>query len=340
MTRHQTLRQRLAEIMASGEAALKEAFFSAVYDLRSGVDLRAFIAAIEAGNIDKAIAAANIDKAVFHAVDMAITQAYIGGGIAAIAGAPVMRMPDGGKVVVRFDARNPRAEAKLRNLAGSLITRIANEQREVIRVNLTDALADGINPRRAALNIVGRLDRATGRRVGGVIGLSAPQERAVASARRALASGDTDGINAYLDYARRDKRFDRTVMAAWKEGKGLPFEEVDRVVGRLSDNYLALRGETIARTETVGALNASQVEAWDQIFDAGGLLREEVEKVWLSAHDNRVRESHRHMDGQAVGIDERFSNGLRFPGDAEAGDPAEIINCRCTVTMRRKKDDA
>jgi uncharacterized protein with gpF-like domain len=52
------------------------------------------------------------------------------------------------------------------------------------------------------------------------------------------------------------------------------------------------------------------------------------EKEWLSARDTHVRDSHISIDGEIVKMIDRFSNGLRYPGDPE-GPAGEIINCRC-----------
>jgi hypothetical protein len=49
---------------------------------------------------------------------------------------------------------------------------------------------------------------------------------------------------------------------------------------------------------------------------------------WLTLQDDRVRDSHRLLHSQVVKIQERFSNGLRFPGD-RSGALEEFINCRC-----------
>ena len=66
-----------------------------------------------------------------------------------------------------------------------------------------------------------------------------------------------------------------------------------------------------------------------------GLLRSEAmgnkhTKIWRTAGDNRVRDSHAAIDGEEVGIDALFSNGLKRPKDPN-GRPEEIYNCRCTI---------
>jgi uncharacterized protein with gpF-like domain len=50
----------------------------------------------------------------------------------------------------------------------------------------------------------------------------------------------------------------------------------------------------------------------------------------MATLDSRTRDSHRLMDGETVGVNEEFSNGLMYPGDP-SGDPSEVYNCRCTV---------
>jgi hypothetical protein len=66
-----------------------------------------------------------------------------------------------------------------------------------------------------------------------------------------------------------------------------------------------------------------------------GLLRSDAmgykhTKIWRSAGDNRVRDSHAHLDGTEIDIDGTFSNGLKRPKDPN-GRPEEVCNCRCTI---------
>jgi len=86
------------------------------------------------------------------------------------------------------------------------------------------------------------------------------------------------------------------------------------------------RAGMIARTEVHGAANYGSVSA---AAETGLRLRKE----WISAEDERTRESHALANGQIVAQDEAFDVGgeaLMYPGDP-GGSAAEVINCRCTT---------
>lgn len=61
----------------------------------------------------------------------------------------------------------------------------------------------------------------------------------------------------------------------------------------------------------------------------------DIVKQWDSTMDSRTRESHVHVDGEVKELDEKFSNGLMFPGDPTGG-AAEVINCRCVMLERAR----
>lgn len=81
-----------------------------------------------------------------------------------------------------------------------------------------------------------------------------------------------------------------------------------------------------ARTMTTGAQNAGRVDSYKR----AGRMGIGVTKEWMATLDGRTRDSHRELDGEKVKVDEKFSNGLRFPGDPE-GPAREVYNCRCTL---------
>lgn len=61
----------------------------------------------------------------------------------------------------------------------------------------------------------------------------------------------------------------------------------------------------------------------------------DVVKQWDATMDANTRESHQMVDGEIRELDEKFSNGLMYPGDP-SGNAAEVINCRCILLQRAK----
>lgn len=55
-------------------------------------------------------------------------------------------------------------------------------------------------------------------------------------------------------------------------------------------------------------------------------------KTWITTSGN-PRSSHAAMDGETVGIDENFSNGAAWPGDAMNLDVDDIAGCQCDLTI-------
>ena len=240
-------------------------------------------------------------------------------------------------MVIRFDGRNYRSETWLKQHSSELITAIVDDQREAIRAALVEGMEAGENPRATALSIVGRLNRATGRREGGIVGLTSQQAGYVRAARGELQ--DPASMGDYLGRKLRDKRFDRTVAKAIRDGRALDDAEARKIADRYADRLLAHRGEMIARTETLSALHHAQNEAMQQLIDTGAVDASQVTKTWSATMDNRTRDSHFAMNGQKHRFDQAFTTPrnqlMKFPHDDSLGaGPEEIINCRCTMNVR------
>lgn len=90
-----------------------------------------------------------------------------------------------------------------------------------------------------------------------------------------------------------------------------------------------------ARTALTGAENAGRVSSYERARGMGI----DVQARWMATLDSRTRSSHRALDGEVVGDDGRFSNGLRYPGDP-TGPAAEVWNCRCTLVASMPGADA
>ena len=91
------------------------------------------------------------------------------------------------------------------------------------------------------------------------------------------------------------------------------------------------RAMRITRTEGNRISNESAYDASMSAKDKGA----DVVKSWDAALDKRTRDSHRQVDGEIRELDEKFSNGLKYPGDS-AGGAAEVVNCRCALLQRAK----
>ena len=98
----------------------------------------------------------------------------------------------------------------------------------------------------------------------------------------------------------------------------------DRVREVMGDRIRS-SGETIARTEVVGAYNGSSYLGAREM----GLET----KTWLAALDDRTRDSHRDLHRVTIPIDEDFANGGPAPGSI--GKAEEDINCRCRLVYGR-----
>lgn len=332
-----THRDRIEALIAQYGERAAQAFLAAIDDVRNSVTLRIVIERLERGDVPGAVDAIGLDTIAFERLETVMAEAYAAGGQAEVNNLPALRDPDGARVVFRFGTRNTIGEAELRQHSSTLVTCIVDDQREAIRAALSDGLAEGRNPRSTALDVVGRVNRASNRREGGVIGLSAPQERFAASARAELLSGDPELLRHYLTRTRRDKRFDATVKKAIEAGKPVPAEVASRIVGRYSDSLLELRGETIARTETITVLNKGRVDGIRQQIDGGKVAAQDVKKDWRSALDRRVRDSHAILHGMSVSIDEAFVSpatgaAIQYPGDP-AAPASERVSCRCFLQI-------
>ena len=87
----------------------------------------------------------------------------------------------------------------------------------------------------------------------------------------------------------------------------------------------------IARTEGHRVNQQSTYDAMEKAKKKGA----NVVKQWDATLDAKTRTSHQQVDGEIRELDEKFSNGLRFPGDPQ-GSAGEVINCRCVLLQRAR----
>lgn len=111
-----------------------------------------------------------------------------------------------------------------------------------------------------------------------------------------------------------------------KDGRS-QFEIKKQIRAEMGPKETEARVRTIARQETSTALTVGQ---FDTMKAAGATT-----KTWKHRDQNDPRDgtngkaNHVILDGETVGINERFSNGMMHPKDPEDDRPEELINCRC-----------
>lgn len=332
-----SLRQQLLGLIDGLSPEVERAFLDAIENIRSQIILREIVARLEARDIEGAIRALHVDEAAFQPLAEALRQAFNQGGALTVQNMPRMNDPQGGRVVVRWDMSNQRAEAIIRELSSTRITAVTEDTKQMARKAIEAGYAKGQGPNTIALDLVGRQNRVSGQREGGMIGLTGTQQDLIERTRENLLSGRPHLMRKYLKLKTRDKRFDRAVLTAIEAGKPMDPGAVEKVISRLRDRNLKLRAEMISRTETAMSVNAAQHEAFNQSLERAGRDPSLVTRVWKSAGDSRVRHTHMVLNNQSQsGMDIPFQSPsgalMRFPGDASLGaGPAELVGCRCMV---------
>ena|SRR3990167_655628 len=126
------------------------------------------------------------------------------------------------------------------------------------------------------------------------------------------------------------KSINKTTLEALRRELALGFEAGEsiqqltkRIEGYFEGNA-KFRAERVARTEVIAASNRGAVDRYQK----EGIQKKE----WFAALDERTRDTHLAANGQIVGINDNFKVGSDYmQGPGQGSDPAEVVNCRCTV---------
>lgn len=94
-----------------------------------------------------------------------------------------------------------------------------------------------------------------------------------------------------------------------------------------AETFSVMRALRVARTESARAQESGALRRYQRAEAAGFTVGRE----WLTSLDTHVRDTHRPMEGQIVGVGESFTypSGATTMGPGLSGDPGEDCNERC-----------
>lgn len=310
--------ERLDELLAKQERTVREAFLRYVELVQTEAVTAMVLDRLEAGDVEGARAL--LERYAAQVGD-ALPEVQL--DVGRETSSELQQLLRGSALAISFDATHPRAAALVRTQRLGLIREFTDRQLETVQQAVERAVGNGLGP------------ADTGRAIRNAIGLTVQQEQAVWGYRRLLETGAREA----LDRALRDRRFDTTVRDALDRARPLTSRQIDVMVARYRMRALALRADTISRTEALRAYSEAREEALEQMVEQAQLEQDRVERIWNRVNDERVRDWHDTMQRQVRRMGEAFVDGkgnrLRYPGDPDA--PAEtIISCRCTLTFRIK----
>jgi hypothetical protein len=327
LTRQQ--RRQIRELLATHDPLIRAAFIQAIRNARGALDFDALTAAVRANDLQRAFDLLRLNQAVLWPLEEAIRAAIYAGGA-------TVTLPRGVQGAFSFDGNHIRAQELVQQMGARLVTELGNPGFEPIRDIILTGQREGLGAQRTAQNLAGKLNRRTGIREGGIMGLDQPRADRAAKVRAILS--DPDRIGEYFRgsdprYKRTSRQFDSRVRKAIEQGKALSPDWVDRIAKDHEARLIKDRSQTIAANETFRAQAQGRREAYAQLMESGAV--ESIQKRWNHNTFKDPRPDHARLDGVEVGFNEAFpamddGSMLQFPHDPAAG-PNHSVSCKCTV---------
>ena len=329
---------QVAELLRAFEPKIEKAFRDAISKSAGAIDLKKLIAALELGDVEHAVRLFRLEQGVFFPLSDALRSSFMAGGALTGSGLPM-----GVSASFGFDGRHVRAEAWAARHAGYLITTVLDDIMHMARDVILDGLREGRGSAKVARDLMGR---KVGRvRVGGFLGLNGPQTDDVIRARQILS--DPKQIRKYFIKDRKtgrmkprfelsDRRFDRQILKAIREGRGISGDKLDQIIEGHKSKALLHRGKVIAKQEAHTALAAGREEGFQQLLDGGNV--ESVSVRWQHNLSQEPRDDHVAMSGTVIQFGQTFNfadASMKHPHDP-AGGAKHSLGCRCIAVYRVK----
>ena len=326
------LQRALQGLEKSIAAAVKDAIEKASFR----IDEKALIAAIDARDFSQIINLTRMNPAVLFPIEDAVRSGFIQGG--GLVGGDLAAGLAG---TYSFNGRHPEAEAWIRQHGAQLIDLITSEGIEAVRTVVEEGIASGRSSASMAREITGR--KVGNRRVGGILGLNSDQAGHLQRARAILS--DPAKIRQYFirdektgrmkpRYKLSDRRFDRAIREAIRDGRAIRGKELDDIMAAHRSKALGYRGRVIAKNESFSALAAGRAAGYEQLKDDPNV--EKVTVRWQHNLSQVPREDHVAMNGTVIEVGEFFQfddASMKHPHDP-AGGAKHSIGCRCVAIYR------
>ncbi len=345
--RRPSFEDALRAIADSQTPAIRRAILGALASADQAT-IKALAEAIQAGQVGTVLALLGLNQmeARLGPAVAEIRQTLARAGALAAASAPTIPQLVGPDLTITFDLYNPRTLQFLEQYEMGLIREISETTRAGIRQMVTDGIVQGRNPRAVARELkksVGLTQRQAKavsnfrreledfhlKRSAGAWNLGGKKSKAPGGAGVFMIDEDGNPLDGIMHRRLRDFRFDRSLQRAMQTGKPLTPEQIDKMVDRYRQRMIKFRAETIARTESMRAVNHGNDQAWRQAADQG-IGR--VLKFARTAGDERVRIGHRRipkLNEGGVPIDQPFMT----PSGPKMISPFGI-GCRCTAIYK------
>lgn len=135
-----------------------------------------------------------------------------------------------------------------------------------------------------------------------------------------------------------------------EDNRGVTEAELQTALRSKVETLTVSRAATIARTVTRASATETQKDTWKKMNEGKEGTEDEILRVWVTRRDDKVRPSHREMDGLYVNVTGKFPElkadangqisrtGKTLDGPAVGtGSPSSIVNCRCVIRPVRKR---
>ncbi|KIC22505.1 hypothetical protein [Leisingera sp. ANG-Vp] len=321
-------RQALEEALRKLEPRIRRAFEDAMRRASLAVSLTQVAELLEAGRLGEAAQLLRLDQSVLYPLTEALRGGFIVGGNLGAAVAPKSLVGFFG-----FNGRHERAESWIAQNGARFIQGITEESAQTVQAAVQAGIQQGRSSRVVASELIGR--RVGSRRVGGLLGLTAQQADSIISGRFKLASGDPALMREYLGLKLRDRRFDKTILKAAREGRAITGKQLDQIMEAHRSKSLRYRANVVAKFEAREALAAGREEAMLQLIDRPDV--EEVTCQWQHNRSKEPRPDHVAMSGTVVSLGEgfQFPDGTRMQRPHDPNSPLRHrIGCNCMGIYR------